>query len=148
MPILGNIKLEADEENQAIRLTAFDLALGITTEFSAAVEIGGGGAIALPAKLLSDMISRLPAGPIGFKIEDLVAAIAAGTGRYTLNVADPAEFPELPTSDSQEAIALPASDLLKALKSTVFAASTDETMSGIMRNIGASIYTRKKRINC
>ena len=127
MPILGNIKLEADEEKQIIRLTAFDLALGITTQFSATIEIGGGGAIALPAKLLSDMISRLPAGSISFRIEDLVAAIAAGTGRYTLNAADAAEFPELPTADSQEAIALPADALLKALKGTVFAASTDET---------------------
>jgi len=49
--------LIADAQTQQVSLTAFDLSLGIRT-FSADVETGG--EITLPAKLLNDIVSRLP----------------------------------------------------------------------------------------
>src|SRR5919199_3441099 len=61
-PILGNVLLAADTKTQQVQLTAFDLSLGIQTSFPATVEIGG--EITIPAKLLNDIVSRLPGGEI------------------------------------------------------------------------------------
>ena len=56
-PILANVLLVAEVETQSVSLTAFDLSLGIKTSFSA--EVITPGAIALPAKLLNDIVSLL-----------------------------------------------------------------------------------------
>lgn len=61
-PILANVLLQADENTNQVSLTAFDLSLGIRTSFTA--EVIEGGAIALPAKILVDITSRLPEGDI------------------------------------------------------------------------------------
>lgn len=67
-PVLGNVLLAADQETQQVRLTAFDLSLGIQTSFLATVEESG--EIAIPAKLLSDIVSRLPEGEITLEDEE------------------------------------------------------------------------------
>ncbi|MGH2413806.1 MAG: DNA polymerase III subunit beta, partial [Microcystaceae cyanobacterium] len=51
-PILGHVLLQADP-NQ-IALTAFDLSLGITAQFEAAISESG--AITLPAKLFHSLV--------------------------------------------------------------------------------------------
>ncbi|NJL83207.1 MAG: DNA polymerase III subunit beta, partial [Chloroflexaceae bacterium] len=66
-PILGNILLEADARNGSVSLTAFDLNLGIRTSFSATIQEGG--TLTLPAKLLGDIVSRLPDGEIALTAE-------------------------------------------------------------------------------
>ena len=45
-PVLANVLLVADEENQRVSLTAFDLSLGIRTSFAA--EVTGGGVLPYP----------------------------------------------------------------------------------------------------
>ncbi len=78
-PVLGNVLLAADKETQQVRLTAFDLSLGIQTSFVATVEESG--EIAIPAKLLSDIVSRLPDGEVTLEDEEGEAAsngISAG----------------------------------------------------------------------
>lgn len=59
-PILGNVLLTADANRHQIQLTAFDLSLGIRTSFPA--QVIEGGTLTLPAKLLNDIVSRLPEG--------------------------------------------------------------------------------------
>jgi DNA polymerase III subunit beta len=61
-PVLANVLLDADAQTQQIRLSAFDLSLGIETSFPAEVSVGG--KLALPAKLLNDIVSRMPEGDI------------------------------------------------------------------------------------
>jgi DNA polymerase sliding clamp subunit (PCNA homolog) len=67
-PVLGNVLLAADTETQQVRLTAFDLSLGIQTSFAAQVEASG--EIAIPAKLFNDIVSRLAEGEITLEDEE------------------------------------------------------------------------------
>ncbi|MGB7519704.1 MAG: DNA polymerase III subunit beta, partial [Spirulinaceae cyanobacterium] len=67
-PVLGNVLLVADEKSQRVSLTAFDLSLGIQTSFPA--QVIEGSTITLPAKLLNDIISRLPEGEITLLYEE------------------------------------------------------------------------------
>lgn len=78
-PVLANVLLQADAKTNQVSLTAFDLSLGIRTSFDA--EVLEGGAIALPAKLLVDITSRLPEGEVTLDDESALESETAKIGR-------------------------------------------------------------------
>lgn len=125
-PILANVLLIADAETQRVSLTGFDLSLGICTSFAAQVEAGG--RLTLPAKLLNDIVSRLPDGDITLEDEEeAVATLTSTSGRYQVRGMGPEEFPELPAIEAGEIIHLSPEALVEGLKGTLFATSPDET---------------------
>ncbi len=126
-PILANVLLIADVETQQVSLTAFDLSLGIKTSFSA--EVLAGGAIALPAKLLNDIVSRLLEGEIELeetKEAPLGITIVSASGRYQIRGMEVEEFPELPVIEAGVAVYLSVEALIEGLRSTLFATSSNE----------------------
>jgi DNA polymerase III subunit beta len=130
-PILANVLLVADEENQRVNLTAFDLSLGIRTSFAA--EVTGGGSFTIPAKLLNDIVSRLPDGEITLEDEAgdddtaYIAYLTCSSGSYQVRGMSSEEFPELPAIGNQGKILnLPPEALIEGLKGTLFATSPDE----------------------
>ena len=139
-PVLANVLLIADALTQQVSLTAFDLSLGIRTSFPANVETGG--EITLPAKLLNDIVSRLPDGEIMLEDEagetPYIATITSASGRYQVRGMGVEEFPELPVVEKGEAIYLPAEALIEGLRGSLFATSADETkqvLSGVHLNV-------------
>jgi DNA polymerase-3 subunit beta len=137
-PVLGNVLVTADTKTQQVRLTAFDLSLGIQASFAAEVEEGG--EITIPAKLLNDIVSRLPEGEI--TLEDSVGedggdedssasrrivTLTSASGRYQVRGMGSQEFPELPQIEAGVAVHLPVETLLEGLRGTIFATSSDET---------------------
>jgi len=139
-PILSNIWVGADKENQRLSLTAFDLSLGIHTSFPAQVEEGG--TLTLPAKLLNDIVSRLPGGEIGVDDEEgeAIATLTSSSGRYQVRGMGAEEYPDLPFVEEGDAIQLSAEALLEGLRGTLFATSPDETkqvLTGVNLKVGA-----------
>ena len=132
-PVLANVLLQADAETNQVSLTAFDLSLGIRTSFSAEVTVGG--AIALPAKLLNDITSRLSEGEITLEDEPvnpasgegLIVTFTPASGRYQVRAMGAEEFPELPIIENAQALHLPVAGLIEGLRGTLFATSADET---------------------
>jgi DNA polymerase-3 subunit beta len=132
-PVLGNVLLAADTKTQQVLLTAFDLSLGIQTSFAATVEVGG--EIAIPAKLLNDIVSRLPEGEITLSDEvgesddgdSLLVTLTSASGRYQMRGMSAEEFPELPQVKAGVAVHLPVEALTQGLGGTLFATSSDET---------------------
>ena len=126
-PVLANVLLVADEKTQRVSLTGFDLSLGIRTSFAAQVDEGG--SFTLPAKLLNDIISRLPDGEISLDDDagEAIATVTSSSGKYTVRGMGPEEFPELPEIEGGELINLPPEALIAGLKGTLFATSPDET---------------------
>ena len=132
-PILANVLLEADEEKGRLDLTGFDLSLGICTSFSATVIESG--TLALPAKLLNDIVSRLPESEITISdepdpeaLEDERATLISASGRFKINQEkNVEEYPEFPPVEASEYLVLPVSALTDGLRGVLFAASTDET---------------------
>jgi DNA polymerase-3 subunit beta len=61
-PVLGNVLFHADAEAQQVKLTAFDLSLGIRTSFAAQVE--SDAKLTLPAKLFHEIVAKLPPGDL------------------------------------------------------------------------------------
>jgi DNA polymerase-3 subunit beta len=131
-PVLANVLLQADAQTNQVSLTAFDLSLGIRTSFSA--EVIEGGAIALPAKLLVDITSRLPEGEITLDDESaeatgegIIVTLKPRSGKYQVRAMGAEEFPELPVIETAEAIQLTAAALVEGLRGSLFATSADET---------------------
>lgn len=143
-PVLGNVLLAADRETQQVRLTAFDLSLGIETSFVATVEESG--KIAIPAKLLNDIVSRLPEGDITLEDEEgeaeveadgvstpmpqeerIIVTLTSASGRYQMRGMSTGDFPELPQVEAGVTLCLPAETLIEGLRGSLFATSSDET---------------------
>jgi DNA polymerase-3 subunit beta len=139
-PVLANVLLVADAETQQVKLSAFDLSLGIQTSFAADVEVGG--TLTLPAKLLNDIVSRLPDGEITLDADNGIATPSQATpsenssslitltsafGRYQVRGMSAEEFPELPVVEDGEVVQLPVESLIEGLRGALFAASSDET---------------------
>lgn len=127
-PVLANVLVRADAETGNVQITAFDLSLGIRTSFPAQVEQGG--EVALPAKLLNDIVAKLPSGEIALNTEqdEGLTTLTATTGQlYQIRGMNAAEFPELPEIASGKAIRLSVSSLEEGLRGTLFATSADET---------------------
>lgn len=126
-PVLANILLKADAETQRVSLTGFDLSLGVQTSFAAQVEEGG--ILTLPAKLLSDIISRLSEGEVTLDDEagEFLATITSTSGRYQVRGMSASEYPELPTIDDGDVAYLPVEALSEGLRGSLFSTSSDET---------------------
>ncbi|MGD1804456.1 DNA polymerase III subunit beta [Dapis sp. BLCC M126] len=134
-PVLANVLLTADLENQRLELTGFDLSLGIRSSFPAVVETGG--SLTLPAKLFNDIVSRLPDGNITIDDDEgealaepsgsYIATLTSTSGRYQVRGMGGEEYPELPSVEDGEVVNLPPEALINGLKGTLFATSPDET---------------------
>ncbi len=130
-PVLSNVLLEADEDSGVVNLTGFDLSLGIRTSLNAQIEEGG--SITIPAKLINDIVSRLPEGEITLsqpddedEIEAMLEIISA-SGKFQVRGIGAEEYPELPVIKDGETLTLPIEALAEGLKGAAFAASTDDS---------------------
>jgi DNA polymerase-3 subunit beta len=126
-PVLGNILATADADTQSVTLVGFDEVLGIESRFNAQVEASG--SLTLPAKLLGDIVSRLPGEDITLAIEEdgVTVTLTSSSGRYQVRGLSAEDYPSLPTVEEGELVGLPAEALLEGLRGSLFASSTDET---------------------
>jgi DNA polymerase III subunit beta len=126
-PVLANIKIEATAEPDQIRLTGFDLSLGIQASFGARVEEEG--ILTLPAKLLNDIVAKLPTGDIILDDEagENLVTITSASGRYQVRGMGAGEFPELPSIEDGDTNQLSAAAFIDGLKGSLVACSQDET---------------------
>ncbi len=127
LPVLANVLLNADETTQRVSLIGFDLSLGVQTSFGAQVETGG--TLTLPAKLLTDIVSRLPDGEISLEAEAdaTLVTLTCALGRYQVRGMGADQYPELPTLENGEATHLLVESLIEGLRGSLFATSGDET---------------------
>ncbi len=126
-PVLANVLLAADEVTGKLRLTGFDLSLGIQTSIPASVEESG--AITLPAKLFGEIISKLSNdSPLILNSDDnsQQVELTSKSGTYKVRGMLADDFPELPLVESGTSLKLNPLSLSNAIKSTLFASSTDD----------------------
>jgi DNA polymerase III subunit beta len=122
-PVLANVLLTAEPDR--LGLSVFDLSLGMQVWIPAAVEITG--SLTLPARLFSEIVSRLPSQDVHLETNDLAVSLSCGSGRYQMQGLSAAEFPELPTLAEIEPLQVDTEVLTDGLQATLFAASTDES---------------------
>ncbi len=135
-PVLSNILIEA-KDNEVV-FSATDLDLSILASTTAIVEVEG--SITLPAKKLSDIVSRLPEKPVVFNIDlnSNIASINCGSSKFELVGISANEFPNVIDKTAlcdKESFEIEVKPFVKGIKHTVYAAANYEN-----RNIISGVY--------
>ena len=125
LAILSNILLRTDNNRLLVAATNLEIA---SSQYIG-TKIDKPGSITVPARLITDFISSLPAGTVELEVKGDHLHIVSGTFSSVINgmVAD--EFPELPTIDETQAIVydLSVEDFKESVSQTVIACSSDTT---------------------
>jgi DNA polymerase III subunit beta len=122
LPVLANVLIKTVNNRLSIAATNLDIAI---THFIGA-KVGEDGAITVPARLMQDFVSSLPAGVIDLKLDDYKLHIVTDQYQSVINGVSAEEFPVMPAITKGQTWTVPASVLKKSLQQVIIAASGDE----------------------
>lgn len=123
LPILSNVLLKTSNNRLSISATNLDIAI---TQYIGA-KISEEGSITVPARLMQDFVSSLPAGVIDLRLEDSKLHIATDQYKSVVNGIMADDFPVMPEITEGKSWAVDGASLKRALQQIVFAASGDES---------------------
>ncbi len=131
LPILDNFLF--DLNNSTLIVSSSDLETTMSAPLS--VESDSIGLVAIPARLLLDILKTFPEQPLTFVVEDNhTIEISSSQGKYALAYADGAEFPKTLELENPSSTVLSGDLLATAISNTIFAAGSDDlrpVMSGV-----------------
>jgi DNA polymerase-3 subunit beta len=128
LPILSNVLLETSDDR--LTMTATDLDASIRAVVP--VTVHKNGAIAIPAKTLNDVISKLPDAPVTITDTDGRVTLRSGKSDYSILALQAIDFPVTPFDIEGTDIVVPQGQLKTMLRQTAFAASKEESRSILM----------------
>lgn len=121
-PALEGILIKA--EDNKITLCGYDLEIGITTFINCNIQEKG--EVVVSAKLLGDIVRRLPENTVDIETDDkLIIYIKSGQAEYQIVGISSDEYPDLPNVDKMESISIKSGILKNMVKQTIFAISDD-----------------------
>ena len=125
MPILGNVLVETTKNGA--KLVATDLELGIEAYVTGTVKEGG--AVTLPARILTDIVTNLPEASVEMAVAEgeSKAVITSENVRFEILGLPATDFPLMPSSEGSVVVKFDAGLLRTMIRQTSFAVSTDET---------------------
>ena len=120
MPILEGILMRA--ANGKIDLFGYDLDMGISTTIDAQVDKAG--EIVLPAKVLLDIVKKLPGEFVSISVGDkCLTEIKSGVSEFAILGMSAEEFPEFPSIGDVTDFELPQNTLKSMIDQTIYAIS-------------------------
>lgn len=138
LPVIGNILFEAGKIG--LKLSATNLEMGI--ELGVKAKVAREGAVLLPAKTLSGIVSKLPETSVGFKLgENGAVRISYDQSHFNLLSLPPDEFPSLPKVKEGKTFSVDPEAFVSMVKQTIFAVSASEEkhiLTGVLLEAGKS----------
>lgn len=124
IPILENFLF--DIKGGKLTIFSTDLDTSMTTDM--AVESKEDIRVAVPSKMVIDILRSLPDQPVTFNIDDNSYGIEVinNYGRYKMAGLNGTDFPALPENTGEASFTIPANVLLRAISKTLFATGNDE----------------------
>ncbi|MGD0497560.1 MAG: DNA polymerase III subunit beta [Bryobacteraceae bacterium] len=133
IPILSNVKLQA--EGDFLTITATDLEAALTVRIPA--KVAAPGVTTIPAKKLESYCRLLPEGDVNFKVGDSFwTSITSGRSRTRIAGMSAESFPE-PPAVPEATITVPAAMFMTLVNRAKFAITTVEsrfTLNGALFN--------------
>lgn len=121
-PVMEGLLISADSD---VTMSGFNYKTGIQRTFPASVYEPG--AAVLTARILSDIVRKLPDDIVEVIVDDrLMATIKSGSSEFNLIASDAKEFPEMPVIPKEEGLTLPAATLKDLIGGTIFAVCENE----------------------
>ena len=132
LPILDNFLFEISGNQMTVSASDLETTIRTTME----VDSKEDGKIAIPAKILLDVLKTLADQPCTFHVdmENFAIEIAYDNGKSKMVGFDGDEFPKTPSIESPNSTKLSGDILLNAINKTLFATGTDDlrpVMSGV-----------------
>lgn len=142
LPVLANILLATDEGR--VRLSATNLELGISCWIGG--QIAEEGAITVPARTLSDLVSTLSNDSVLLELnpKNQVLNIRCGASVTDVKGIDAQEYPPMPVPDLDNGLELNINDFKEMIQQVVFAVSSDDArpvLQGVQMTIDGSDMT-------
>lgn len=124
VPSLEGLFIEA--VGSCVRISGYDLKMGITTTVPA--DIIKEGSIVLSAKLLGEIIRKLPDNVVSFSADDgLMVKIECVVSEFLIPGTPASDFPEMPTVDYEKSLTITEKNLKNMIAQTNFAVSSNES---------------------
>jgi len=119
LPILDNFLFEIKENE--LTLSASDLETAMSTRM--VIQSKEEGIIAIPAKLLLDILKSLPEQPLTFSIDNKTYGIEISSdyGKYKLTGQNGEEFPKAPLMEGTKSLVMQSEALARAINKSLFA---------------------------
>ena len=132
LPILDNFLFEIGEGQLTISASDLETTMRTTLE----VEAKDSGKVAIPAKILIDVLKNMPDQPCTFLVDPTTMGveIAYDNGKSKMNGFNGEEFPRIPVIENSTTIRLSGDIVSKAIGKTLFATGNDDlrpVMSGV-----------------
>ena len=131
LPILDNFLFELDHKNLSVSASDLETTMSATLEIDSTSK----GSVAVPAKLLLDILKTFPEQPLTFTVEEnSTIEISSNSGKYAIAYAPGEEFPKSVSLDNPSATVVASEVLATAISKTIFAAGNDDlrpVMSGV-----------------
>ncbi len=124
LPILEDFLFNI--EGKQLKIFATDLETSMSTELE--IEAKENFKVAIPAKILTDILKTLPEQPITISIDEVSYAveITSDNGKYKLAGENGEDFPKMPQQEDISSTSISAEILQDAVSKTIFAVSNDE----------------------
>ena len=118
VPVLEGILFSAEEGK--LTMAAYNYEMGMRKELD--INCIEPGDIVLTAKLLGDIIRRMPEEEITISVNDkLVCHIESGTSHFDIVGIEATDFPEIPSTVGGKYISMPGSMIKAMVRQTIFA---------------------------
>jgi DNA polymerase III subunit beta len=129
-PILENVFFELDDE--FLKITGTDLEVSVTTQ-TTPEKIEKTGSVALPARVLIEMIRSMPNIIIRFEVDkNHKVKMTTDQGYYHISGISKDNFPDIPKSSSDTYFEMDNAKLHRMFSKTLFAVSADELRPALM----------------
>ena len=130
LPILSGVMMKVDSEGLELMTTDLEISFRVRI----GVKVKEEGEIVIPAKLLFDLVSGLPSGPIDLMVEKQTLKISGGGVKTEIVGQASEEFPSLPKSKGK-AIKIGVEEFRKRIDRVSVSAARDDTqpvLSGVL----------------
>jgi DNA polymerase-3 subunit beta len=145
LPILENFLFELS--GNELKITASDLETTLITYINLE-NVTDEGKVAVPAKILMDILKEFPEQPLTFDVdsETLGIVLNSENGVYNINGQSAEDFPQIPQIKNEEEsnYQISSEALLKGISKTIFATAEDElrpVMNGIYVELASENVT-------
>jgi DNA polymerase-3 subunit beta len=142
LPILSHVLFQSRGEQ--LSCTATDLDFGVVISVPASGI--DSGSVACPARLLGDIVAKLPGAPVRLKAQaDGRLHLHCGRSKFEISTLPAEEFPGIPQPGDLPQVGAPQKLLKSAIRRVAFATASSEesraVMTGVYTHIDGSVLT-------
>ena len=142
IPTIEGILMECGSDT--LSLTGYDFEFGINTTLQASVVEPG--AIVINAKVISDIIRKLPEGKVTFEISSTSVSIISGAAQYNISGIDADDYPELPSVSGGYPLFLNQGILQNMVSQTLFAVADTEASKPVHTGLKFELTQNQLRL--